>query len=53
MSSLLEMNQIYVQKNEVCIPHTSLLFNLWKPESESAFLLITDILFLAALSQCL
>lgn len=40
-------------KNEVCIPHTSLLFNLWKPESESAFLLITYSLFLAALSQCL
>lgn len=40
-------------KNEVCIPHASLLFNLWKPESESAFLLITDLLLLAALSQCL
>lgn len=40
-------------KNEVCIPHTSLLFNLWKPENKSAFLLITDVLLLAALSQCL
>lgn len=40
-------------KNEVCIPHASLLFNLWKPESESTFLLITDVLLLAALSQCL
>lgn len=40
-------------KNEVFIPHASLLLNLWKPESESAFLLITDVLLLAALSQCL
>lgn len=38
-------------KNEVCIPHASLLFNLWKPESESAFLLVTDVLLLAVLSQ--
>lgn len=40
-------------KNEVFIPYASLLLNLWKPKSESAFLLITDVLLLAALSQCL
>lgn len=47
------MKQIYTKKNEVCIPHASPLFNLWKPESENAFLLITDVLLLAALSQCI
>lgn len=53
MSSVMEMKQICTQKNEVFIPHASLLLNLWKPECESAFLLITDVLLLAALSQCL
>lgn len=52
MSSLMKWNR-FTPKNEVFIPYASLLLNLWKPESESAFLLITDVLLLAALSQCL